>query len=181
MVAILIYSALCSLSAVLCFARGERRSGVRRNRLNVCIIAWGALFPFAVWIGSLGGSAIGYRLGLVPPLFYLAGSAVTLGVPGLLTVGLVALRTRAIAAPAAVLLGTCIAVASSLVGDNPGRLMLAFFSAPILVWWPVPLITRGGLLAGRRRVIHGHCRSCGYNLQGLPHAVCPECGMAAGA
>ncbi|MHC4610757.1 MAG: hypothetical protein ACYS7M_10475, partial [Planctomycetota bacterium] len=34
------------------------------------------------------------------------------------------------------------------------------------------------LLAGRRRVAKpGHCRSCGYNLQGNTSGICPECGQ----
>ena len=47
----------------------------------------------------------------------------------------------------------------------------------ILAAYPTIALIRG-LLRRRRRRKRGLCRSCGYDLTGLPEPKCPECGTA---
>ena len=41
-----------------------------------------------------------------------------------------------------------------------------------------PSVVVAVLLARRRDYPPGHCRACGYNLQGNVSGICPECGQA---
>ncbi len=47
------------------------------------------------------------------------------------------------------------------------------------LWVPLLVVGAATILAFRhdRRFAPGHCRTCGYNLRGAEHAVCPECGV----
>ncbi len=57
-----------------------------------------------------------------------------------------------------------------------------FFFAPPIACWLVPCAALSGVvfLRNRYRPVYppGHCGKCGYDLQGLPEARCPECGKS---
>jgi hypothetical protein len=57
---------------------------------------------------------------------------------------------------------------------------LYFFLVPPTIGWLVPFLVLSGVvfLRNRYRPIYppGHCRKCGYDLQGVPEPRCPECG-----
>lgn len=44
------------------------------------------------------------------------------------------------------------------------------------LWLPLAGAVGAALLLPRRGHIDGTCRTCGYDLRGARHAVCPECG-----
>lgn len=47
------------------------------------------------------------------------------------------------------------------------------------LWIPLTGAVAIALLLPRRRYAGGMCRTCGYDLRGADHKVCPECGSAA--
>lgn len=53
------------------------------------------------------------------------------------------------------------------------------WTPPVLVMLLVAIgVSEGLAWMGRRLVPPGHCYGCGYPMEGLPGAICPECGRA---
>jgi hypothetical protein len=66
------------------------------------------------------------------------------------------------------------------IGMSPGGAPLFKLTAIYIPLWPwTTLFALTGPLAwwkARRIPLPGHCRKCGYDLQGLANGPCPECG-----
>lgn len=70
--------------------------------------------------------------------------------------------------------------ASMGMGAGPGGAALFKVTALFVPLWPI-LVLFGGATGflwwrARRIAIPGHCRQCGYSLEGLASEKCPECG-----
>ena len=106
---------------------------------------------------------------LLAVFFYLPQAVLSVAVGVLL--GLVARRSALrLAWIFAVIVTMCSLLLELLVGGLSGSDLLVLLVgsplAPLGAW----------LLYRNRKQVAGRCRSCGYNLHGLPEPRCPECG-----
>jgi DNA-directed RNA polymerase subunit RPC12/RpoP len=65
-----------------------------------------------------------------------------------------------------------------LFGRTKGNLVTLFVELPVCLGTGALFgLIMKWFLGRRHRFQAGHCRSCGYDLRGLPSNVCPECGF----
>lgn len=176
------YSLIISFVFLIIHHITFKMSGRARNRYDIVVIVWGALYTITMWGFFLAATWIVQQLGYSPkdPQYGLLVLLFAIGVPGVISAHLVHLAWNSVPIGFVMLAFTAIAILIFLT-EQPEQFALA-----PLVWnlgYAAACSTQIESVRTQLKAIPApdtsRCTRCDYIFTDVPHAsFCPECGTA---